>query len=403
MTRRKETSVRKRLVPPLVLVVAVAAIAAAALTARASSARADGSTSITLAVYGDAPYGSVNHDITELVDTPAFIDSVNADPDVSRVVHVGDIHSGSDHCYDWYDRDILDLWQGNPFTISGNITNPDGTVTAVTDQPVDSAGFADPLVYTPGDNEWTDCNKSKEGGGGGGDSYYDTSQAGHLPGDPLDNLALVRSLFFPTAGQTLGAAPAQVTSQAVAGPKKYRSFVENVRWEQDGVMFVTVDLPGSNNDSLPWFGAPVTQRQLDERDLRTAADIQWLNDAYALAAQHGDAGVMIATQADMWDPAQAAAGGDGLDQYDTVVGRIAKLSRTFARPVLLINGDSHVFESDNPLSSSDPLYSIHNVGYSVPNFHRITVHGKTLPLEWLKLTVDPSAPGVFSWQEMPVS
>ena len=29
--------------------------------------------------------------------------------------------------------------------------------------------------------------------------------------------------------------------------------------------------------------------------------------------------------------------------------------------------------------------------YDVPNFHRIVVHGSTFPLEWLKLTVDPSA------------
>jgi hypothetical protein len=68
-----------------------------------------------------------------------------------------------------------------------------------------------------------------------------------------------------------------------------------------------------------------------------------------------------------------------------------------------VNGDSHVFESDNPLSSDDPLCSIHPVVYSVPNFHRVTVHGKTLPLEWLKLTIDPSTSGVFSWQEAPVS
>ena len=205
---------------------------------------------MTYAVYGDAPYGNVNHDITQVLDTPAFIDSVNADPDVSRVIHVGDIHSGSDHCYAWYNQDVYDLWQGAPFTISGNRTNADGTTTALTDEPVNSPGFEDLLVYTPGDNESTDCNKSKEGGGAGGDSYYDTSQAGHLPGDPLDNLAIVKSLFFPTAGQTLGANPAQVTSQAVVGPRKYRSFVENVRWEQNGVMFVTVDLPGSNNDTL---------------------------------------------------------------------------------------------------------------------------------------------------------
>jgi hypothetical protein len=44
-------------------------------------------------------------------------------------------------------------------------------------------------------------------------------------------------------------------------------------------------------------------------------------------------------------------------------------------------------------------------GYDVANFHRIVVHGSTLPLEWLRLTVDPGANapqgadafGPFSW------
>jgi hypothetical protein len=44
-------------------------------------------------------------------------------------------------------------------------------------------------------------------------------------------------------------------------------------------------------------------------------------------------------------------------------------------------------------------------GYNVPNFRRVTVHGSTSPLEWLKLTIDPSANaahgadafGPFSW------
>jgi hypothetical protein len=45
-------------------------------------------------------------------------------------------------------------------------------------------------------------------------------------------------------------------------------------------------------------------------------------------------------------------------------------------------------------------------GYDVPNFHRIVVHGSTIPLEYLRLTVDPTknAPngsdafGPFSWE-----
>jgi len=41
----------------------------------------------------------------------------------------------------------------------------------------------------------------------------------------------------------------------------------------------------------------------------------------------------------------------------------------------------------------------------VPNFHRVVVHGSTLPFEYLKLTIDPkksyansdNAFGPFSW------
>jgi hypothetical protein len=44
----------------------------------------------------------------------------------------------------------------------------------------------------------------------------------------------------------------------------------------------------------------------------------------------------------------------------------------------------------------------------VPNFHRIVVHGSTVPLEWLKVTIDPAinAPrgptafGPFAWSRM---
>ena len=113
--------------------------------------------------------------------------------------------------------------------------------------------YTKPLVYTPGDNEWTDCNKTGDGGGVGGDGYYDASQAGHLPGDPLDNLALVRSTFFANPGWTIGD-KMHVQSQAEIGQPSERGYPENVIWQRGNVLFVTVNLPGSNNDTLPWYG-----------------------------------------------------------------------------------------------------------------------------------------------------
>ena len=37
------------------------------------------------------------------------------------------------------------------------------------------------------------------------------------------------------------------------------------------------------------------------------------------------------------------------------------------------------------------------------NFTRIVVNGETLPFEYLRLTVDPRATAVFSWERMPVA
>jgi hypothetical protein len=114
--------------------------------------------------------------------------------------------------------------------------------------------------------------------------------------------------------------------------------------------------------------------------------------------------VVIQAQADMWDPEKGAAHQAG---FEPIVAKVAELTLAFGKPVLMLNGDSHVYRSDNPLSPADPLYFMHPF-YDVPNFHRIVVHGSTFPLEWLRLTVDPRAAaesganafGPFSWEQI---
>jgi hypothetical protein len=65
---------------------------------------------LTVAVYGDSPYGLNPTDTSETDKTLAFIASINADPKVDLVLHVGDIHSGKQYCTEAYDRLIADLW-----------------------------------------------------------------------------------------------------------------------------------------------------------------------------------------------------------------------------------------------------------------------------------------------------
>jgi hypothetical protein len=346
----------------------------------------------TLAVYGDAPYGTTPTDTSETDATPAFIASVNADPDVSLIMHVGDIHSGKQFCTQAYDQQILDLW----------------------------TAYQHPLVYTPGDNEWSDCHKAAEGGG----TYNKTTKqidyvldaqgnpVDYAKGDPVANLALVRSIFFPRPGYTLGD-PKRVLSQSEACDPAYASdakFVENVMWEEDQTLFVTINLPGgSNNDQDIWYGAPtLSAAQSQEIAERSGADLRWLDAAFARAEADRVLGVVIMAQADVWDPEKGAAHQSG---YEPFVSNIASHTLHFGKPVLMLNGDSHVYQTGNPLMQptdpNDPMNAVYAMhpGYNVPNFHRIVVHGSTIPLEWLKLRINPRANaangpdafGPFSW------
>lgn len=98
----------------------------------------------------------------------------------------------------------------------------------------------------------------------------------------------------------------------------------------------------------------MTQAQQDEYDARLAADLEWITKTFIRARQTGAYGVVLLMQADMWDP--AAIGGDGLWGFDPIVERIGKLSAKFGRPVLMLEGDSHVCRVDHPYTASDPLY-----------------------------------------------
>lgn len=342
--------------------------AVGAFTLAAPSFSAPAGQKSTVAVFGDFPYSTAL-----LARFPALNASVNADPDVKLVIHVGDIHSGSMPC-----------------TGAGLNPLPAGSV------PTWNQGvyygfqqFDDPVVYTPGDNEWTDCHKKKQ----------------LRSGAPLNELGAVRSLFFPRPGYTLGKRSKEVESQALEYEvASDAQFVENVMWNQSRVVFVTLNVPGSNDDGLPWNGTDGNLTFLDETArlqevaARDAANLRWLKEAFRVATARKAVGVVITLQADMWDLTALAAGGDGLNGYDALVQEIARQCAAFNGQVLLLNGDTHLYGADRPLADpNSATFLVHGTGV-VTNLTRITVQGSTnTPNEWVKLTIDPSSPQVFSW------
>jgi hypothetical protein len=304
----------------------------------------------TIAVIGDVPYGDAL-----IAHFPAFISQINADRDVRMITHLGDIKNGSTVCSDQY----FDLIYQ------------------------DFAQFRRPLVYTPGDNEWTDCHRANNG------AY-----------NPLERLAKIRSDFFARPGKTLGQQSDAVKSQDNVG------LPENVRYTRNDVSFAAINIPGSNNSLAPWTGlgftAP-TPEQVQEVNSRTAADIKLIHDTFAHAKSDGNRAVVLQTQADMFDPTVASPQFSDYSAFKPLVQTIIDEASAFDGPVYLFNGDSHVFNQDHPLATGSSWLSFYGVTGTADNLTRITVNGSDLgEIGWLKVTTH-SVGQPLTWQPIPAS
>ena len=331
------------------------ALVVALVVVCASAAPAD--EPVSFAVFGDWPYSEAL-----LAATPLLLASINGDAAVRFVLHLGDIQSAGTPC------------TGSGLTPKPSRANPRWSLAIFRI----FERFEAPLIYTPGDNEWTDCHRHS--------------------GAPLKELAALRARFFPTPGSTLGRRKMTVTSQAQAFDPAHPTdaqFVENVSWEAAGVVFATVHVPGSNNDGLPWR-APFTDEPARKQEVaeRTGAAIRWLRRTFARATAVGAPGVVVALQADMWTI--GALGG-----YTPLVRELAALSAAFRKPVLLLNGDTHVFHVDRPLADAMNLTGVLHGSDEAPNVTRITVQGDVnKPRQWLRVTADPRTTEVFTWRNV---
>jgi hypothetical protein len=208
-----------------------------------------------------------------------------------------------------------------------------------------------PVVYTPGDNEWTDCHQSGN--------------------DPLLRLSRVRALFFPT-DQSLGQKTLTVTRQSADYP-------ENSRFAFGGVTFLAVHQVGSNN------GTGRTPEADAEAAARETADLAWIKAGFESATSAGSKGVVVFFQA---DPNFDLYGLGVRNAHTDFLRELERQSILFKRPVLLVHGDTHVFRFDKALVGSADRRPIENVT-RLETFGSPDVH-------WSRVTVDPSTPELFS-------
>lgn len=236
----------------------------------------------------------------------AMIDRINAER-LAFVVHVGDITSGQGPCDD--------AW--------------------LADRERQFGRFLHPFVLLPGDNEWLDCHRSGF--------------------DPAERLAKWRALFCK-----------DIALRHFA--RQRGKYCENARWEHDNVVFVGLNIPGSNNQAVD---DPVAHAE------RMREVLAWLDEAEQLARPRD--GLVVLMHANPFVPRHA-----GADGYAAVRDRLAKLGRQRPGKVLLVHGDTHRFRNDAPL----------------PGLRRVEVHGWP-DIRWTRARIGRAGTQFFEIEPAP--
>jgi hypothetical protein len=335
---------RRHLVPVLAALLAAAATAGFAVADRPHGdgpGRHHGQAGYAIGLWGDLPY----NDAQKTVGVPNLVADMNTQR-LAFTVHDGDLKSGSSRCTD-------DVYTYAKATLNS---------------------LRAPAMFTPGDNDWTDCDR-----------------------DPRDNsaerLAFERTVLFAT--------PFSLGQHRLRQEVQDAPYVENRRWQLGGVTYATLNVPGSCNNLCD------TAPDAAEYAARNAANIAWLRGTFARARARGSAAVMLVFQANPgWDATDATraptrdpqtlAETDALpDGYQAFLTALREETVAFRRPVAAVHGDSHYFRVDKPLLDAK--------GARVENFTRVETFGDHQEnglndVHWLRVDVDPRSREVFSFQ-----
>lgn len=270
---------RKLLVALLLILIIPAAVV---WVSRKPAPTANPAGSFSFGVLGDAPYY-----LWEEWQYDNVLDALDAH-DLSAVIHVGDIFWRP--CSDAMYRRTLEQFNA----------------------------LRHPVIYTPGDNEWTDC-----------------WEAGSGAFAPLERLGRLREIFFSDPHRSLG-------KKRIALVRQLPEFVENARWKMHGVAFVTVHLAGSRNAMRPFPNRTASDDAESRR--RTLAATDWLRGAFQDAR---DARAMVV--AFHANPDFGGTNADYRQAYEPFVSALEEEAARFARPVLVVQGDAHDYIVDRPL------------------------------------------------------
>ncbi len=267
------------------------------------------------ALIGDTPYSEL-----ERAELPKMMDAI-ADQRVAFVAHIGDFKKGSERCDDALFEDRQRLFDSSRV----------------------------PFVYIPGDNEWTDCDRLSNGG-------Y----------EPLERLAKLRALFWQK-DRSLG-------QQTVPQERQPGPYPEHARFAVGPVLFVTLNVPGGNNN----WGMTTDPRP--EFQARNPVVLAWLKDSFALARRDKRSAIVLLFQA---NPSFTHyAQGFPHRGYRAFLDALRDETLNFPGQVVVVHGDTHISRVDQPLRDRS--------GHTIQNFVRVETFGYPI-MGWTEGIIDSDA------------
>jgi hypothetical protein len=178
------------------------------------------------------------------------------------------------------------------------------------------------------------------------------------------------------------------------------AYIENVRFSHGPVLFVGLNMPGSNNNLVLNAKdcsnkSARKQAQCDAANAefleRDTANIAWLEQSFQKAKDTKARGVVVVVQGDPGFDLPETEEFDesaqpGVSGYRNFMSQLAKQTAAFSGEVLFVHGDTHSFKLDKPL---------HSPGKVLTNFTRVETFGSP-NLHWVQVTVDPKAEHLFT-------
>jgi hypothetical protein len=314
-----------------------------------------------IGLWGDMPYS----DVQALTGVPNLIADMNSQH-LAFTVHDGDLKAGNG-------------------TVGS--TTPTTCADALYEQALRFFNSLEaPAIFTPGDNDWTDCDRPSNGG------FSSRERLDHE-----------RAVFFSDSF-SLGQRRIQQDVQAAPlclGASGLVPCVENRRWTFGRVTYATLNIQGSCNNLCDIAPDP------DEYALRNAANIAWMTATFQDAIARESAAIMFIAQANPgWDATDGTRGvlrnprtlaeTDGLpDGFQEFLLALRQQVIAFGKPVAYVHGDTHYARVDKPFLDAS--------GRRLENFTRVETFGDSPAngnndVHWMKVLVDTHSREVFAYQ-----